>query len=91
MEFNKRVQDLSQVFDSRWKTNNNYQERKQFFDERKEHFKKMYNIHDKEDRRQEILKANSVSGQVNRLSEKMQAADASQRFMKMNEFRNNFK
>lgn len=91
MEFNKRVQDISQVFDRNWNVNNNNQSRKEFLDSRKEHFKKMYNIHDREDRRQEMLKANSVNGQVKNLNERMHAMNSSMNRMRMNEFKNNFK
>ncbi|MBQ8681760.1 MAG: hypothetical protein IJ509_02495 [Bacilli bacterium] len=91
MNINKRVQDVSQVFDRRWNVNRDYQGRQQFLDERKDHFKKMYNIHDKEDRRQEILRANSVSGQVQNLNERMQAANNEQRMIQRNDFKNNFR
>ena len=91
MNINKRVQDVSQVFDRRWNVNRDYQGRQQFLDERKDHFKKMYNIHDKEDRRQEILRANSVSGQVQNLNERMQVANNEQRMIQRNDFKNNFR
>ena len=91
MEFNKRVQDISQVFDRNWNVNNNNQSRKEFLDSRKEHFKKMYNIHDREDRRQEMLKANSVNGQVKNLNERMQAMNNGQNMMRRNDFKNNFR
>jgi hypothetical protein len=51
----------------------------------------MYNIHDREDRRQEMLKANSVNGQVKNLNERMHAMNSSLNRMRMNEFKNNFK
>ena len=54
MEFNKRVQDLSQVFDRTWNTNRNNQERKEFLDHRKDYFKKIHNIPDKANVRREI-------------------------------------
>ena len=91
MQINRRVQDVTQIFDRNWNVNKNNQQRQDFLDGRKEHFKKMYNIHDKEDRKQEILKANSVNGQVQNLNERMQAASNSQRRMQMNNFKNNFK
>ncbi len=91
MEFQRRVQDVSQVFDRNWKANHNTKEQKEFLDKRKQHFNKMYNIPDKEDRRKEILKANSVEGQVNRLAERMNAADFGNRMGKMNDFKNNFR
>ena len=91
MEFNKRVQDVSQVFDRNWNVNKNNQPRKEFLNERKEHFNKMFNIKDKEVRRQEILKANSVNGQVQNLNERMQAMNDGQRIARMNNIKNNFR
>lgn len=91
MEFNRRVQDVNQVFDRNWNVNRNNQQRQEFLDGRKEHFKKMYNIKDREDRRQEILNANSVSGQVQNLNERMQAMNNNQKRMQMNNFKNNFR
>ena len=49
MEFNRRVKDVNQVFDSQWKVNHNYKERQEFLDKRQQHFNKMYNIKDKQD------------------------------------------
>ena len=92
MEFkNNRVQDLSQVFDRNWQVNRNNTQRREFLDSRKEHFKKMYNIQDKADHRQEILRANSVNGQVQNLNERMQAMNNSQNMMRRNDFKNNFR
>lgn len=91
MEINKRVQDINQVFDRNWNVNRNNQNRQKFLDGRKEHFKKMYNIQDKEDRRQEILRSNSVSGQVENLNQRMQAVNQNQNRMKMNNIKNNFR
>lgn len=91
MEINKRVQDIDQVFDRNWNVNRNNQNRQKFLDGRKEHFKKMYNIQDKEDRRQEILRSNSVSGQVENLNQRMQAVNQNQNRMKMNNIKNNFR
>ena len=91
MEFNRRVQDVNQVFDRNWNVNRNNQQRQEFLDGRKEHFKKMYNIKDREDRRQEILNANSVSGQVQNLNERMQAMNNNQKRMQMNNFKNSFR
>lgn len=91
MEINKRVQDIDQVFDRNWNVNRNNQNRQKFLDGRKEHFKKMYNIQDKEDRRQEILRSNSVSGQVENLNQRMQAVSQNQNRMKMNNIKNNFR
>lgn len=91
MEFNKRVKDVSQVVDSQWSVNHNYSERKQFLDNRKEHFKKMYNIQDREDHKREILYTNSVDGRLERLNQKIDAMNASERLTRRNNFKNNFK
>ena len=91
MEVNKRIQDVSQVFDRNWNLNNNNTTRKEFLDSRKEHFKRMYNIRDKEERRQEILRANSVNGQVESLNNRMQAMNQRQNRVRMNDFKNNFR
>lgn len=91
MEFNKRVKDASQVFDSQWKVNNNYKERQEFLNQRQEHFNKMYNIKDKQDMRKEILNANSVNGRVESLNQNMRAASEGQRLNRMNNFKNNFR
>lgn len=92
MEFrNNRVQDISQVFDRNWQVNRNNQQRKEFLDSRKEHFKRMYNIQDKADQRQEILRANSVNGQVQNLNERMQVMNNGQNMMRRNDFKNNFR
>ena len=91
MDFNRRVQDVTQVFDRNWTVNKNNQGRQEFLNDRKEHFKKMYNIQDKDERRQEILRANSVNGQVQNLNDRMQAVNNGQRIMRMNDFKNNFK
>ena len=91
MEINKRVQDIDQVFDRNWNVNRNNQNRQKFLDGRKEHFKKMYNIQDKEDRSQEILRSNSVSSQVENLNQRMQAVNQNQNRMKMNNIKNNFR
>ena len=91
MDFNKRVQDVSQVFDRQWSVNRNTQEKKAFFDNRKVQCLGIDSKTQVKNRRQEILRANSVSGQINRLNEKMQAMDASQRLAKMNDFKNNFR
>lgn len=91
MEFNKRVQDLSQVFDRTWNVNKNNQERKEFLDHRKDYFKKMHNIPDKKEQRQEILRANSVNGRVQSLNERMNNMNSGQRMSRMNDFRNNFR
>lgn len=92
MEFkNNRVQDISQAFDRNWQVNRNNTQRQEFLNSRKEHFKKMYNIQDKADHRQEILRANSVNGQVQNLNERMQAMNNSQNMMRRNDFKNGLK
>lgn len=91
MEFNKRVQDLSQVFDRNWNVNRNNQVRKEFLDHRKDYFKKMYNIPDKNEQRREILKANSVNGRVQNLNERMNNMNSGQRIARMNDLKNGFK
>ena len=87
MEIKKRVNDVNQVFDSQWKVNHNYQEQKQFLDTRKKHFDRMHNIVDKEERKKEILKANSVSGRIQRLEENMKAASGNELLKNRNSFR----
>jgi len=91
MDFNKRVQDVSQVFDRNWSVNKNNQGRKEFLDGRKEHFNKLYGIKDKTDMRREILDANSVNGQVKNLNDRMQSMSNGQRIARMNDFKNNFR
>ena len=92
MEFkNNRVQDISQAFDRNWQVNRNNTQRQEFLNSRKEHFKKMYNIQDKSAQRQEILRANSVNGQVQNLNERMQAMNNGQNMMRRNDFKNNFR
>ena len=92
MEFkNNRVQDLTQVFDKNWNINHDYQGRKEILDGRKEHFSRMYNIRSKEDKRQEILRGNSVEGQVKSLNDRMQGMTNSQNRIRLNDFKNNFR
>ena len=91
MEVNKRVQDLSQVFDRTWNTNRNNVERKEFLANRRDYFNQMHNIPDKNAQRQEILRANSVNGQVQSLNERMSHMNSGQRMARMNDFRNGFK
>ena len=86
MEIKKRTQDLEEVFNQRWKANNFHQNGvKQNIEKNKEFFNKMYNIKSKEDKKKEMLEANSVNGRVARLEEKMKAASAG--FNKKNNFR----
>ena len=47
----------------------------------------MYNIHEKEDRRKEILEANSAEGRVKRLQENMNALQGNELFRNRNNFR----
>ena len=92
MEFkNNRVQDLTQVFDKNWNINHDYHGRKEILDGRKEHFNRMYNIRSKEDKRQEILRGNSVEGQVKSLNDRMQGMTNSQNRIRLNDFKNNFR
>lgn len=90
MKFNKRRQDVTEVFDRRWQVNNNYQEKKQFLDDRKQHFNKLYNIKDKDERKQEILWANSVDGRIESLNQRMNAVNSNERMARRNDFKNNF-
>ena len=91
MEFNKRVQDLSLVFDRNWNVNKNNQQRVDFLNHRKEHLKKMYDVKEEVGHTQEILNLNSVNGQVKNLNDRMQAMNNSQRIARMNDFKRNFK
>ena len=91
MDINKRVQDIDKVFDRKWQVNNNNTQRKEFLDGRKQHFNRMFNIKDKTDRRQEILKASSVNGQVESLNQRMSAMTNGQRIARMNNFKDNFR
>ena len=91
MEFNKRVQDLTQVFDRTWKTNRNNVERKEFLEHRKDYFNKIHNLPDKNTQRQEILRANSVNGRVQNLNERMDNMNSGQRMARMNDLKNNFR
>ena len=91
MDFNKRVQDVSQVFDRNWNVNKNNQQRNEFLGHRKDFFKKLYNIQDKNEMNKEILRANSVNGQVKSLNQRMEAMTQGQRINRVNNFKNNFK
>lgn len=92
MEFgNKRVQDLSQVFNRNYQVNKNNGGSNNLVRERKDFFNRMYNIKDKESRKDEILRANSVEGQVKALNDRMNAMNGSQNRNRMNDFRNNFR
>ena len=87
MEFQKRIRDVSEMVDSQWKANHNYQEIKKYNEGRKAHFNKMYNIRDKEDMKKEILEANSATGQIKRLQENMNASRGNDLFRNRNNFR----
>lgn len=87
MEFKRRMNDVSQVFDSQWNVNHNYEGNKQFLDTRKKHFQRMHNVVDKEERKKEILKANSVDGRIQRLEENMKAASCNELLRNRNQFR----
>lgn len=91
MEIQKRTKDISQVFDSQWDVNHNYQEVKKFHDSRKEHFNKMYNIQDREEHKKAILRGNSVDGKIEALNQKIDAMVANERFQRRNDFKNNFR
>ena len=91
MDVNRRVQDLTQVFDRNWNVNRNNSQRQEFLDNRKEHLKKMYNIQDKNEVNKEILRSHSVNGQVQNLNERMQAMNQGQRMARLNDFKNNFR
>lgn len=91
MNINNRVQDIEQAFNRNWNVNRNNQQRQEFLDSRKEHFKRMYNIKDKEDKKQEMLKATSVNGQVESLNSRMSGMIGSQNRFRLNDFKNNFR
>ena len=87
--FNKRVQDTTQIFDSRYNANKN--KANQAVNSRKEHFNKMFNIKAKEDQKQELRYQNSVEGQVKSLNERMNIQNQANRINRTNSFRNGFK
>lgn len=91
MEFQKRVNDVEKVFDKCWQANHNRENVKQYSEDRKKHFQKMYNIKDKEEHKKEVLEFHSVNGRVKRLEDNMNAANAANKLDKMNSFRNNFR
>ena len=68
--FYKKTQDLSEIFDKRWKVNN--KNKKKINESKKEFRLKMYKIKDKEDIKKEIREANSVSAKVERLNKKIE-------------------
>ena len=87
MEFNKRVKDVSQIVDSQFSVNHSYLEKQKFLDSRKNHFKRMYNIKDKEEKRKEILHASSIDGRLDRLNQKINAMNASEKLIRRNNFK----
>ena len=92
MEFkNNRVQDITKVFDRNWNVNHDREGRQSLVDSRKQHFEKMYNIKSKENHRQEMLRANSVDGQVKNLNDRMNSMVGNQNRMRVSEFKNNFR
>ena len=92
MDFgNKRVQDLTQVFNRNYQVNKTNGGSNNAVNQRKEFFNRMYNIKDKESKREEILRSNSVDGQVKALNDRINAMNGSQNRNRMNDFRNNFR
>jgi len=91
MEIKKRVQDINKVFDRNWNVNRNNKNREDFLNHRKDYFNKMYNISDKDERRREMLEANSVNSQVRGLNERIKSASDVNRISRMNDLKNNFK
>lgn len=91
MEINRRVQDVTEVFDRNYKVNHDNKGRQEFLDGRREHFKKVYDVKDKKDYRDEVLRANSVNGQVENLNNRMKNFSDSQKMMNRNNFKNNFR
>ena len=92
MNFNRRVDDISVALDKNWSVNNNNQERRDFIQHRKHYIKGMYSANDDRlNRRNEILRANSVDGQVKNLNERMQAMNDNQRMFRSNDLKNNFR
>ena len=74
MNIQRRNLDLDKVFDQKWKANNyNQNGMKAQIDANKKMFNKMYNIKTDEEKKAEILEANSVNGRVARLEENMRA------------------
>ena len=89
MNFNRRVKDLTEVFDEKYKANKNNHDR--IIQERKDFNYKMFGIRDKEDLRKEIRESNSISSKVNNLNQKINAAKGANNIEKMNNIRNNFR
>lgn len=64
-----RTKDLTQIFNDKWKANYGNNEKVQ--QAKKDFNFRMFGIRDKEDVRKEMREFNSVSGQVERLNQKM--------------------
>lgn len=80
----RRNNDLSEVFEQRYRANKGNNE---IISEKKKEFnRKMFNIRDKEDIRKEIRSANSVEGQVKSLNDRMNVLNTNKGF---NNIRNN--
>ncbi len=67
--FKNKNQDLSQIFNQRWKANKSIN--KKLKESKKEFNFKMYGIKDKEDIKKELHDANTVEAKVERLNQKM--------------------
>ena len=92
MNLNKKVQDLTQVFDSRWKVNNDYEGRKDFLDKRKEHLRKMYNVPEKISKSKDVrFKVNEIEQKKQNLNQKMNAVNSCERINRINNLKNNFR
>ena len=71
---NNRIQNIDTIFDKTWKANNyNTNGMKEKVEHKKDFFNKLYNIKPKEERKKEILHANSVEGKVESLNQSMQS------------------
>ncbi len=85
MEFKNNSQDLQTVFEKKWKANHyNQNGMKKNIEQNQKRFNRMYHIKTEEEKRKEILEANSVQGRVSRLEENVRAASS---FMNKNNFR----
>ena len=72
MNIEKRVQDIEKVFNQSWKANNYSQNGiTDKIKSQQDSFNRMYNIKPKEDRKKEILAANSVQGKIEQLNKNM--------------------
>ena len=87
MEFQRKVNDIETVFNQNWNANHNYQELKKMRENRQQHFNHLHGIKDKEERKKEILAANSIEGRVKRLEENMRASQGNELLRNRNNFR----